>query len=279
MDKVKKTSPKKKKEPMGDQTVNKSGLDENSDKQQKTPNCDCPECTASLGEMLTRLENLHSKVPLVYKKIHEIMSTVGGVEKKGKVSFNTTNYTFQTAEDLVKAIKPKMIESGLIMFPIQAVKEPHDPERENLVQVKITYRLVAVEDGSYVDIPVLGAGADKGDKAVYKANTGAYKYGLKQTFMIETGEDDYDKEASEKAPASSKQYLATGNLRGKPYIKQSGIAKQTGNSYTIWKPEDKKDKTGDVFWDDQRFKAAGGIIDGEDSQENTKEVEADDLPF
>src|SRR5262249_36903978 len=54
------------------------------------------------------------------------------------------------------------------------------------------------------DCQVLGEASDAGDKAAPKALTGAYKYFLRQTFLIETG-DDPDRYASadqEAAPAN-----------------------------------------------------------------------------
>ena len=51
-------------------------------------------------------------------------------------------------------------------------------------------------------VKVLGDGADTGDKASYKAMTGAMKYALRQTFVIETGDDpdDTPSDVQERAP-------------------------------------------------------------------------------
>ena len=68
--------------------------------------------------------------------------------------------------------------------------------------VKFTYR-----DGDSVIVAAVGEGSDSGDKSANKAMTGLYKYALRQTFCIETG-DDPDKYASEdRAPGDHRAKL------------------------------------------------------------------------
>ena len=59
---------------------------------------------------------------------------------------------------------------------------------------KLEFRLFDVETGFYEETVITGEGIDKGDKAGYKAYTGALKYYLADTFMVATG-DDPDKES------------------------------------------------------------------------------------
>ena len=54
---------------------------------------------------------------------------------------------------------------------------------------KIKFSLFDVETGFYEDTEITGEGMDKGDKAGYKAYTGALKYFLADTFMVATGDD------------------------------------------------------------------------------------------
>ena len=60
--------------------------------------------------------------------------------------------------------------------------------------VKIEFTLFDIETGFYETSTVTGEGIDKGDKAGYKADTGALKYYLANTFMVATG-DDPEKES------------------------------------------------------------------------------------
>ncbi len=54
---------------------------------------------------------------------------------------------------------------------------------------KIRFTLTDVETGFYEETDITGEGMDKGDKAGYKAYTGALKYFLADTFMVATGDD------------------------------------------------------------------------------------------
>ena len=61
---------------------------------------------------------------------------------------------------------------------------------------KIEFTLIDVTTGFYETTVITGEGIDKGDKAGYKAYTGALKYYLADTFMVATG-DDPEKESPE----------------------------------------------------------------------------------
>lgn len=54
---------------------------------------------------------------------------------------------------------------------------------------KLQFILTDVETGFYEVTAITGEGIDKGDKAGYKAYTGALKYYLANTFMVATGDD------------------------------------------------------------------------------------------
>lgn len=59
---------------------------------------------------------------------------------------------------------------------------------------KLRFTLFDIETGFYEETDITGEGMDKGDKAGYKAYTGALKYFLADTFMVATG-DDPEKES------------------------------------------------------------------------------------
>lgn len=59
---------------------------------------------------------------------------------------------------------------------------------------KLEFTLFDAETGFYEKSLITGEGIDKGDKAGYKAYTGALKYYLANTFMVATG-DDPEKES------------------------------------------------------------------------------------
>lgn len=59
---------------------------------------------------------------------------------------------------------------------------------------KLEFTLFDIDTGFYETTTITGEGIDKGDKAGYKAYTGALKYFLANTFMVATG-DDPEKES------------------------------------------------------------------------------------
>ena len=54
---------------------------------------------------------------------------------------------------------------------------------------RLVFTLFDCETGFYEQTTITGEGIDKGDKAGYKAYTGALKYYLANTFMVATGDD------------------------------------------------------------------------------------------
>jgi hypothetical protein len=130
------------------------------------------------------------------------------------------NYSFAGESDLIASLRPAMLQHGLSVAPIAVVVLEQGRFQTvkgsllNHVLAAVTYRLTHAPSGEYEDCQVLGEASDAGDKAAAKALTGAYKYFLRQAFLIETG-DDPDRYASaeqEAAPAPP----ATNGVAKKP---------------------------------------------------------------
>ncbi len=120
------------------------------------------------------------------------------------------NYSFAGEADLIASLRPAMLAHGLTVAPISVTVLEQGRYQTlkggllNHVVAAVTYRLTHAPSGESEDCQVLGEASDAGDKAAPKALTGAYKYFLRQTFLIETG-DDPDRYASadqEAAPAN-----------------------------------------------------------------------------
>ena len=89
---------------------------------------------------------------------------------------------------------------------------------------KIQFDLFDIDTGFFETTIITGEGMDKGDKAGYKAYTGALKYFLADTFMVATGDDPEKdspdqqmnqrgvRKASEKQLAILRQHYQGGNL-------------------------------------------------------------------
>jgi hypothetical protein len=69
--------------------------------------------------------------------------------------------------------------------------------------VKDRFILTDIETGFSESGSISGEGLDKGDKAGYKAHTGAMKYYLANTFLVATG-DDAEKESPESKATKKK---------------------------------------------------------------------------
>lgn len=129
----------------------------------------------------------------LYLAIHAVMREVGYVNKGGTVAYGNTNYKFAGEADMIKAIRPAMVDAGLMLIPLSA---EYSASSKSGDIVNCTYTLAHIDGGSMI-VAAVGQGKDVGDKAIPKALTGAFKYAMRQLFMIETG-DDPDRHASGK---------------------------------------------------------------------------------
>ena len=117
-----------------------------------------------------------------------VMKEVGYVQKAGHNDFQ--NYKYATEADAIKAIRPAMLNHGLCMIP--SVESVNQDEYGN-TNVIMLYRIFD-EEGNFLSFRAAGSGNDRnskgvGDKGIYKALTGASKYALLKTFLMETGDD------------------------------------------------------------------------------------------
>lgn len=147
----------------------------------------------------------------IYQKISAIMKAVSYLSKDDTVAFGNTKYKAVSEEKVTSAVREKLIEQGLVIFPIA---QTHKREG-TLTTVDVTYRIVNTENpDEFIDVVSSGTGADTQDKGVGKAMTYAYKYMLLRTFAIPTGEDP-DKIASAQLDEETKRKPKSNVLSGK----------------------------------------------------------------
>ena len=134
----------------------------------------------------------------IHEAINKVMDEVGYVKKSKAANLN---YSFAGEAALIAALRPAMVENGIYM----SVSKVNNITRENYTTAKGTAMVNTVihatvkfthTSGESIEVDAVGEGSDSGDKSANKAMTGLYKYALRQTFCIETG-DDPDKYASE----------------------------------------------------------------------------------
>jgi hypothetical protein len=145
------------------------------------------------------------------RKMAEVMGEVDRVRKNGRNAFH--NYDYATEADIVEAVREGLSKRAVMMLPSIVKTEWTQVQRakggtERLCTLTVRFTFHDGDSGEEMAIEVLGEGQDAGDKATYKAFTGATKYALLKTFLIPTGDDP---EADEDEPP---------NRKNKPHVPQ-----------------------------------------------------------
>ena len=151
-----------------------------------------------------------------HKNIHEAIQAIyGQVGYVQKQSSQQLKYTYASETGFIQALRPALIENGVTVSVVKMdnlTQETYAAGFEGKTQMMRSTIHAVVRfshvTGSFIDVEVYGEGADSGDKSLNKAMTDAYKYALRQTFMIETG-DDPDKDESQERSTNS-------NYKAKP---------------------------------------------------------------
>lgn len=121
--------------------------------------------------------------PNIYSKLLAVIDEIKTVGKNGENTHQNYNYAME--KDLLDEVKPLLLKHGLIIHPT-VLEQRRDGA---LATVKMEFRIVLAETKEELKSIFYGEGQDKGDKATYKAYTGAVKYFLMKTFLIPTGDD------------------------------------------------------------------------------------------
>ncbi|MGO9603981.1 MAG: ERF family protein [Candidatus Binataceae bacterium] len=128
------------------------------------------------------------------QKLAEVRRRIGYVQKRGHNE--RFNYSYVTAADIAGAIGDLLAELGVIVIPrLEEISYESAAARGDAVRmarVVMAYSFSDVESGEEIVAKVAGQGLDSGDKAPYKAMTGALKYALLQSFLLATGDDPED---------------------------------------------------------------------------------------
>ena len=145
----------------------------------------------------------------VAAKIQQVMSRVGYI-KKDKQLEGGGKYKYLSEEAVTAELHSAFADIGLVIIPtaMEILDNREDATRNGGIlfntRIRATYLIMDPDDGTSLQIQTLGEGADSGDKAINKCMTGAYKYALRQSFVISTG-DDPDHTASQESTASTRK--------------------------------------------------------------------------
>ena len=139
----------------------------------------------------------------VYKAINCVQADIAklGISKKQENTFD--NYKFRGIDDVYNALAPIVARHGLCILPRCIKREVQERQSAKgqaifYVTVEMEYHLISVEDGSRDVVTVPGEAMDRGDKAINKAMSSAYKNFAFQTFIIPTeGDNDTENQTHE----------------------------------------------------------------------------------
>ena len=111
------------------------------------------------------------------------------------------NYNYVTAADLAGSVGDILAELSVVVIPqTQSISTETPPAAPPTAspRVVMNYRFVDAKSSEELTVRVPGEGAKDpgGDKAPYKAMTGALKYALLQSFLLSTGDDPEDERAN-----------------------------------------------------------------------------------
>lgn len=162
-------------------------------------------------EQSDALKSLQPVGPLI-KKLAEVMAEVERVAKHGRNDFH--KYDYATESDIVAAVRSAMAARGIMMIPhVRSLNWRQTEKGSPIATMAVEFR---VTDGdTHLSFVMIGEGQDTGDKATYKALTGATKYALLKLFLIPTGDDPERDEPGRRSPAPYKKSDLTRGAAGK----------------------------------------------------------------
>ena len=111
-----------------------------------------------------------------------VMAEVGYVKKERSKG---VPYTFASESALIAAVRPAMVDHGLFL----AVHEAHIDTGDGPAVVRLGGMFIHPESDTSVPVEAIATVADSQFHPASAASTMAYKYLLRQTFCIETGDD------------------------------------------------------------------------------------------
>ncbi|MGA7871492.1 MAG: ERF family protein [Candidatus Binatus sp.] len=143
------------------------------------------------------------------QKLAEVRRRIGYVQKRGHNE--RFNYSYVTAADIAGSVGDILAELGVVVIPrledISYESAVGRGEATRMARVVMAYTFADVDSGEEVIAKVAGQGLDPGDKAPYKAMTGALKYALLQSFLLATGDDPEDERADGRYSAGNPERL------------------------------------------------------------------------
>ena len=155
---------------------------------------------ATLLEGITVEEALKLNAKLQAKKnmIRKALKDKGILKKEGNNTYDKYKY-FSEAQ--YKQLFTELFSEAKLELSFTEISYDTfegSEKQSNGRMPKLKFILTDVDTGYWEETVITGEGIDKGDKAGYKAYTGAVKYYLANTFLVATGDDPEKDSPNEK---------------------------------------------------------------------------------
>lgn len=151
-------------------------------------------------------------------KLAKVAQEVAYVQKDATNSFQ--KYKYASAEAVLRKVNESLTSRNIALSTSAELVQYHHGEGKvpSVAIVSITLRFIDGDTSEVIAVQGLGQGADKGDKAVMKANTAALKYAYANAFTISWGDDPeadttIDRSASRKPTKARKKASTTNEVK------------------------------------------------------------------
>ena len=155
----------------------------------------------------------------VYEAINQVMGRVGYVRKE---SAKDLKYTIATEAAFIQAVRPHLVDVGLVVYQsgVELLERSEFLSKSGTQGINIlarfTWTWVHAPSGTSIEVTTIGEASDYSDKAANKAMTAGSKYNLRQTLVIETG-DDPDVTPSEEFEREEPAKKEDTTIKERPY--------------------------------------------------------------
>jgi hypothetical protein len=183
---------------------------------------------------------LNSKLQKKKNGLRKKLAEKGIMKKDRKNTYD--NYTYFSEAGYKELFTNLFSDNGLELTPTVKLNEIIEGTANMSFgrRVTIEFKLTDIETGFYETTEFIGEAFDRGDKAIYKAYTGALKYYFATAFNVATG-DDVETESPDGGKIKNEPPKAEDLERLKEEMKKKGVfEKQILKTYHVEKMEDLK---------------------------------------
>jgi ERF superfamily protein len=210
----------------------------------------------------------------LHRKLAEVYTEVEKIDKKGKAPAEMGGFRFVQVGDAADPIRKALAARKLTMLPtsIDVVGQTeHEDSKQRTVttiDVRVTWTLTDGETGESTTIQSMGTGADRGDKYLPKALTGAMKYALLLGFLMPTGDDAEQADTSDRRRTG----VAPPAARDATHVGPRGLSKSFTGMAIKWNMQG---LDGQVRMDPEDVPHYGFVLECDDDKKRHVRTEGD----